>query len=219
MVSVSLVNDIRQLGKWYLAVMAYNCGEGRLAKAIKKAGSDELFILINERAKYLPKETRNYIKKILLVAMIGENEILDFDPQEQRKKDALFEVEVKGGSSLKAIATLLEMQTATLCKLNRQYKQGKLPTEEERYTLLIPEEKMMLFYLKYDFQEKPKVFKPHMLSHYIVLGDTLESLAKQFETSVEEIKYANKLNDDTLTLDTLLLIPVTEEMFEERLAE
>lgn len=209
----------KQFGQWYLAVMAYNCGEGRLAKAIKKAGSDELSILINEESKYLPRETRNYIKKILLVAMIGENEILDFDPQEQQKKNALFDVEVKGGSSLKSIAVLLEMPTATLRKLNRQYKNGKLPTEEERYKIVIPEDKMMLFYMKYDFQEKPKTFKPYMLSYYIVLGDTLALLAKKFETSVEEIRYANKLNDDALTLDTLLLIPVTEEMFEERLSE
>ena len=47
-------------GKWYLAVMAYNCGEGRIADAIQKAGSDDLSILIDDGAKYLPSETREY---------------------------------------------------------------------------------------------------------------------------------------------------------------
>ena len=68
----------KQFGKWYLAVMAYNCGEGRLAKVIKQAGSDDLSTLLNPYEKYLPAETRAYIKKILLIAMIGENEVLDF---------------------------------------------------------------------------------------------------------------------------------------------
>ena len=60
----------KQFGKWYLAVMAYNCGEGRMAKAIKKAGSDDLSILLDPYEKYLPRETRDYIKKILLLPML-----------------------------------------------------------------------------------------------------------------------------------------------------
>ena len=54
------------------AAIAYNCGEGRLRRAIREAGSDELGILTDERDKYLPRETRQYIRKILLAAMIGE---------------------------------------------------------------------------------------------------------------------------------------------------
>ena len=63
-----------RFGRWYLAVMAYNCGEGRLKKAIEKAQSDDLAILIDDDAKFLPRETRDYIRKILLLALIGESE-------------------------------------------------------------------------------------------------------------------------------------------------
>ncbi|MDR3346013.1 MAG: lytic transglycosylase domain-containing protein, partial [Campylobacteraceae bacterium] len=45
-------------GKWYLAAMAYNCGEGRVSRAIEKAGTDDLYVLLDEKAKYLPSETR-----------------------------------------------------------------------------------------------------------------------------------------------------------------
>ena len=207
----------KQFGKWYLAVMAYNCGEGRLAKAIKKAGSDDLSILIDDHDKYLPKETRKYIKKILLVAMIGEAEILDFQVKENSLSNDLFQVEVKGGTKLLDIAVLLEMKLSVLKKLNRQYKNALIPNEKARYNLVIPEEKMMLFYMRYEIEEEKKTVKPHLLSHYVLMGDTLETLAKKFNSSAEEIRMANQLKDDALTLDLLLLIPVSEALFEEAL--
>jgi len=209
-----------QFGKWYLAAMAYNCGEGRLEKAIRKAGSDELSILLDEDAKYLPKETRDYIRKILLAAMIGESELLDYEEIKASASSSDLQVEVGPGTKLSDIATLLSMKEVTLLKMNKQYKNGMIPKERVRYKIMIPEEKMMLFYMKYEIPvEKKKVVKPYFISHYVVMGNTLESLAKQYQTDPEEIKEANKLDDDALTLDMLLLIPVSEALFEKMLSE
>ena len=205
----------KKFGKWYLAVMAYNCGEGRLAKAIKNAGSDELYILIDNRDKYLPKETREYIRKILLVAMIGESEILDFPVNSVNVDSGVYEVEVGAGTKLKEISTMLDMEFDILCKLNKKYKNATIPKSKTVYTIMIPEDKMMTFYMKYETKEGKKRVKPYFLSHYVVMGDTLETLAKKFNSSAEEIKMANKLKDDALTLDVLLLIPVSEDLYEE----
>ncbi len=208
-----------QFGKWYLAAMAYNCGEGRLEKAIKKAGSSELSILVDDNAKYLPKETRDYIRKILLAAMIGESELLDYEETNSAKASVL-QVEVQSGTKLSSIADLLNMKTDILLKMNKQYKNGIIPKERSGYKIMIPEEKMMLFYMKYEIpEEKKKVVKPHFISHYVVMGDTLKTLAQKYETDKDEIKEANKLDDDALTLDTLLLIPVSQELFDEMLSE
>jgi membrane-bound lytic murein transglycosylase D len=168
----------KQFGKWYLAVMAYNCGEGRLEKAIKKANSDVLHVLLDNDAKYLPLETREYIKKIFLVAMIGEGRMLDFAPRSSISSTQLLQVEVLSGTKLSELAK-------------------------------------MIFYLKYEIPEEVKIIKSHLLSHYVSLGDTLEDIAKKYHTNTEEIKAANHLSDDTLTLDTLLVIPVRQELFEE----
>ena len=207
-----------QFGKWYLAAMAYNCGEGRLAKAIMQAGSSELSILLDEDAKYLPKETRDYIRKILLAAMIGENELLDYEEVESVTKTSVLEVEVKEGTKLSVIAGLIAMKTATLLKMNEQYKQGIVPRKKALYKIIIPEEKMMLFYMKYEIPEEKKVVKPHFISHIVSMGDTLESLAKKYKTDPEEIKEVNQI-DEALILDTLLLIPVNEALFEKILSE
>jgi len=112
------------------------------------------------------------------------------------------------------------MKTATLKKLNRQFKKGVVPTKKKHYTLVIPEEKMMLFYMKYEMKEEQEItLKPHFISHYVVLGDTLDKLAKEYNCTSEELMMANKLEDDALTLDMFLLIPVSETAFESYLNE
>jgi len=214
--AISYLNKLHtQFGKWYLAAIAYNCGEGRLKKAIKRAGSDELGILTDERDKYLPKETREYIRKILLAAMIGEGKYLDFMVDPDPKEEELVQVEISAGCDLEKLAGTLKMKPSELLSLNRQFKQGIVPKEKALYTLTIPEEKMISFYLKYELKVEEKKFKPHLISHVVKMGDTLESIAKKYHSSIDEIKMANKLEDDFLTLDSFLLVPVSRKTFEE----
>jgi membrane-bound lytic murein transglycosylase D len=206
-----------QFGKWYLAAIAYNCGEGRLQKAIREAGSDELSILLSEREKYLPAETRDYIKKILLMAMIGESGNMDVGPAVPEAGNRLFQVEVAPGAKLKDIAALIEMDPSELMHMNRQFKTGRVPKEKASYKIMIPEEKMMRFYLRYEFPEVKKRIKPYLLSHYVKLGETMEIIAKNYHTTVEEIRVANRLQDDFLAVGTLLVIPVEKKIFDSAL--
>jgi membrane-bound lytic murein transglycosylase D len=64
-----------RLGSWYLAAAAYNSGEGTVTKALKSVtgrtrGTDADYYLISSR---LPKETRDYVPKMIAAARIGAN--------------------------------------------------------------------------------------------------------------------------------------------------
>jgi membrane-bound lytic murein transglycosylase D len=209
----------KQFGKWYLAIMAYNCGEGRLEKAIKKANSNELDVLIDNDAKYLPLETREYIKKILLVAMIGEGEVLDFESKSSLDSKSIIQVEVHAGTKLEKLAKCIGMKASELLNLNKQFDEGLVPKENLFYKIMIPEEKIVNFYIKCEFTEEKKMIKPHLLSHYVKLGETLQGIAEQYDATIEEIKRVNHLNGDMLELDKLLLIPISEALFEEILTD
>jgi membrane-bound lytic murein transglycosylase D len=204
-------------GKWYLAVMAYNCGEGRLKRALQRAKTDELTILLDHQAGYLPKETREYIQKILLVAMIGENEMIDF--ASGKAEEDFVRVDVAGGTDLEKLAVCIGMDPRQMRGLNRQFKKGKIPITKEYFTIMIPEEMMAVFYLQCNMEEKEKVFKPHLLSHIVKLGETLESIAKKYNSSAGEIKRANRMNDDSLVEGSILVIPISENDFEQRLKQ
>jgi membrane-bound lytic murein transglycosylase D len=216
--AIAYLNKLhKQFGKWYLAVLAYNCGEGCLQRAITKAGSKDLSLLTDEGSKYLPKETRDYIRKILLISMIGENSNLDVGRSTNNTLDGVIEVEVAKGTLLKHIATLLKLDVELLLKLNRKIKNGIVPKEKERYKIIIPIEKVFAFYLRYEIPQTTKKIKPHLISHYVALGETLESIAERYHTTIEEIIRANHLTDDYLTLEQFLVIPVSKKIFENTL--
>jgi membrane-bound lytic murein transglycosylase D len=65
----------KRFGSWYLAAAAYNTGQGRVAKVLKqvtgkKRGTDADFYRIANR---LPRETREYVPKLIAAARIGSN--------------------------------------------------------------------------------------------------------------------------------------------------
>ena len=56
-------------GNWELAMAAYNCGEGNVDRAIRRAGVSSYWAAY----PYLPKETRDYVPNILAVILIANN--------------------------------------------------------------------------------------------------------------------------------------------------
>ena len=206
----------KQFGKWYLAAMAYNCGEGCVSKAIQKAGSDELALLTDSHLKYLPKETREYIKKILLLAMIGESSAIGLDDTIE-SENGLIQVEVDSHTPIATIAKLINMDKKALLSLNHAFIHGKVPKNKAFYTLTIPIEKVYDFYLRYDPSNiKEEAPKSHLITHAVRLGETLKSIAKEYESDVDEIRVANHLDNPYLVVGSLLVIPVTQKIFEKQ---
>ena len=65
----------RRFGSWYLAAAAYNAGEGTVSKALKRVtgrtrGTDADYYRISPK---LPRETRDYVPKLVAAARIGSN--------------------------------------------------------------------------------------------------------------------------------------------------
>jgi membrane-bound lytic murein transglycosylase D len=160
--------------------------------------------------KYLPRETREYIKKILLIAMIGESSMIGLDDIIQSNNN-LIQVEIDGSTSLAKIAKFIKMDKKELIKLNKNIK---ITQKNTIYKITIPIEKVYAFYLRYDVPKIEKKEKSHMITHTVTMGDTLEKIAILYDTDIDEIRVANHLEYPFLTLNTLLAIPVNEEIFE-----
>lgn len=126
-------------GNWYLAIAAYNSGEGRVLSAKRHQGSSDFFNLSS-----LPRETKLYVPKLLAVAEIVEhpakygvklppvrNEPY-FKPVASDKPVTLDKLAAKTGESIK-----------TLRKLNPDLKPGTQTVAKKNGThiVLVPVEK------------------------------------------------------------------------------
>lgn len=73
--TIAAINYLKDLydmfGDWYLAWAAYNAGERRIEKAIKRVRSKNFWDLLKKRA--IPRETAGYVPKIIALSIITKN--------------------------------------------------------------------------------------------------------------------------------------------------
>ncbi|CBG40411.1 lytic transglycosylase domain-containing protein [Helicobacter mustelae] len=205
----------KNTGEWYLAAMAYNCGIGNLRKAIKKAGTTDIETLLSEEKKYLPRETREYIRMILEMSLAFNNyeRLQNSDKKyllNRGAADSIVGVQIKSGTMLEYIASQLDMSLLELKKYNRQFRYNFLPPGKGDYTVYIPYEKLSYFKQAYTPDENPnRIF----VLHKIKKGDTLNRLSKKYKVSVQEIKLANQMEKVFLKVNQKIIIPVVREEY------
>lgn len=195
-----------QLGKWYLAAMAYNCGESRVKRAIKEAKSDNIAILLDEKKKYIPKETRRYIKKILYLATLNskhKNDILQYE--EIKSFDT---VRVPAFTSLYSIAQSIGVSTKKIKELNPQLKHYFTPPKKGSYSIYIPYGKKLRFTKKFKPSSKYNGFEVHVVKS----GESLWTIGKRYGVKYSLIKNLNNLKSKKIKPNQKLVIPVTREV-------
>src|SRR6185312_16604371 len=87
---------------WELAAAAYNAGEAKIARAVRRYGSKDFWVI--SRQRFLSPETRDYVPKIIAAAIISKNRGL-FGFQEQQVKPGADEAVAGDGELVKVIKT------------------------------------------------------------------------------------------------------------------
>ena len=121
-------------GNWYLAIAAYNSGEGRVLSAKRRIGSDDFFKMP------LPRETQLYVPKLLAVAEIVENpEKYGVKLPPVSNEPFFTKVEVTKPVTLNNVAETSGINIKTLQKLNPDVKTSTAtPQKDGIHALLIP---------------------------------------------------------------------------------
>lgn len=198
-----------EFGKWYLAIFAYNCGNGCVRKAIKNAGSDELSVLLDEDQKYLPKETRRFFKKILSTSLIAENDIAKYGDiylLNQVMALNIGKVDVKPKESLSLIARKAGISLSEFKDLNPQFKGDFAPPYN--YYAYLPIEKIAAYKDNSNPIKYAKNNVKNVISYRVKQGDTIYAIAKKNGVSTNALRAYNNLKDDRIGINQTLLIPV-----------
>jgi membrane-bound lytic murein transglycosylase D len=202
-----------RFGKWYLAAIAYNCGGGRLSKAIQRANSDELSVLLNRKKRYIPRESRLYIRKIISLAIMGNDEQFLLKSEyshllNRANAYSISTVRLPRGESLKRVSKLVGIPLEELKKLNRHLKYDFVPPYLEGYDIYIPYIKLSEFKQNY-FEEKiQNIYRVYNVKS----GDNLLSIGKRYGVPYRVIMDFNKLKSTRLRIKQKLIVPIDNKL-------
>ncbi len=129
-----LYNDF---GSWELASAAYNAGEGKMSRAIRRYKTENFWRL--RRGRYLKPETKNYVPKIMALAIIGKNlKAFGFEDIDFHEPLDFEEVKVPGNTDLMMLSQRLEVPFEEIQRLNPEILRWFTPPNISEYTLRLP---------------------------------------------------------------------------------
>ncbi|MGB2552413.1 transglycosylase SLT domain-containing protein [Campylobacter sp. MOP51] len=200
-----------EFGKWYLAMMAYNCGNTKLRSAIKKAGTDDLATLLDANKGYIPKETRNFVKKILTVAHIANDKNFlsskDAELITNAKGMEIEKIKVPGGTTLMEVGDSIGLSLKRMKEYNSHLKFVYTPPVDKPYYMYIPKNKKEMFDNNFEVAKNRK-FEIYTVGK----NETLLAIAEKTGVSHKIIKEYNALASNEIKPNQKLVIPSDQDV-------
>ncbi len=199
------LKDLHNLfGSWPLALASYNAGAGKVQRAVLRTRSDDFWDL--KASRYIRKETKNYVPKFMAATIIAKNpESYGFTLAnvEPFKYD---QVVIEESSDLRLLARCAGCTYEEIKELNPELRRWITPPDFDNYVLRIPAGTKETFLA--NFAAIPPEQKIKWERHEVRRGETLSSLAKQYNTSPDAIRDINGLKKNRITPGKHLLIPM-----------
>lgn len=190
-------------GNWILALAAYNSGEGRVMRAMKKNLQE------NKSTEFwhltLPQETRDYVPKLMaLVSIIKSPNKYGIVLPNLLNQPYFTHINVGKAIDIKEAAKLANFPEKKLTHLNPGFYKKKM-NPDGPFELCVP------IHLTERFAAiAPKlaaVQKPRPALHRIRKGETLSKIALQYRTDIHTLKKLNKLPNDVIRVGQSLKLP------------
>ncbi len=193
-------------GSWELAMAAYNAGEYRIIRSIRKGRTRSYKVLVEK--KLIPKETAYYVPKVAAARQLVQNE--ERFGFFHHSKDSVYGsaalVEVNETFSLKTLSELSSVSIATLKEMNPDIKHDKIRVRGA-YGLLVPK----IHAQKIASIDLPKLStsksKSYASNHKVRRGENLSVIAKRYGLSLSTLKRINNIRGSRIYIGQRLQLP------------
>ncbi len=185
---------------WLLAVAAYDSGEGTVLNAI------QYNLHVGRSANFwylpLPQETQAYVPRFFaVIEIIRHPARYGFHLPYVSDKPYLGEVTIDYPMRLAKIAELAKLQLEQVYEFNPGYNRW-ITGPKGPFHLLLPVNKIKTF------QHRLAYYNQHRtIIHTVKKGESLSVIAHKFRRSLNEIKLANNLKNNSIRIGEKLKIP------------
>jgi len=211
--------NYERLGSWQLAVAAYNCGLGRVERAIAAAGTTD-YIRLYELG-YLPRETRMYVPKFFAFAHLAiypERYNIKTETEQSSGFSGEWDrIKLDQAVNLQILSAKSGLPLKLLRESNAELRHGITPPGDSGYFLKVPAEYSDNIQRILNETAEPLM---RFYIHEIKSGDTYYALSRHFEVPVSMIEdYNPASNARTLRSGQKIIIPALKETGPFRTAE
>ena len=209
--ALKLSTNYEQFKDWAIAIAAYNCGSGAMARAVRQnKGKD--FWYMAEHGK-LKSQSAQYVPKLLAIADLIENAAY-YGLDDLARADKLIEglepeefdyLTTTGMYSLRQISELSGISESVLKKLNPALIRNCTPARIE-YKLRLPKGSS-----PQELSQKLKASgtASDAIVYTVSKGDTLWGISKKYKLTVADLCLVNEIKENNiLRINQKLIIPV-----------
>ncbi len=212
----------RQFGDWELALAAYNCGPGKVRRAIRRSGYKKSFW---EVYPWLPRETRNYVPQFLaFVYIMNYRAELGFYDESGEYLPEFKTITVNQNLDVETFSESLNTCYEDIALLNPQIKRGLIPIQRKDLQVRIPiecydlyeENKEVILARSSELDEQKK----HIVATYdrtstygkekhvykVKSGDVLGRIAERYHVRVSDIRKWNNIRGSMIRVGQRLAI-------------
>ncbi|MDQ2980568.1 MAG: transglycosylase SLT domain-containing protein, partial [Acidobacteriota bacterium] len=174
---------------WYLALAAYNAGEGRVLRAMEKTGLTDFWQLA--ASGILKPQTQNYVPAVIAATLISKNPAhygFDVEYEKALEYDTLL---LERPVRLHHLASAEGVELEELQRLNPELRTEVTPRQNEGYLLKVPVGARE--FVRVAYGKAPTARAPSYRRHVARRGETLASVARRFHANVADLATVNSL--------------------------
>ena len=195
-------------GSWELALAAYNAGEGRVKRSILRNKKRKL--PTDYYSLKLPKETKNYVPKLLAVKQIIQ------DPE----KFQLFIKDIPDQPYFQVVNVPDEIDTHIAAEfanipyeefqlLNAEHNRPVMKAHFGAQDILLPVDSVNTFMKSLEENTKPLT---NWITYKPIKGEKVTHVAKKFNIDINELVKINQLRSNQTLKNKIILIPSSPDV-------